>query len=123
LSFSDFDGPLSGYEQEWDEAARLNWLQSELNNRRPLFRIRDIEANTIGLDPDIRKTLMVYKVASELEPESLGAYVISQANTASDVLAVMLLQKQFGMTSANGKLVSTIDRALDVSAYDVNHDE
>ena len=51
---------------------------------------------------------MVYKVASELEPESLGAYVISQANTASDVLAVMLLQKQFGMTAANGKLMRVV---------------
>jgi phosphoenolpyruvate carboxylase len=104
-SYSDAGEMLK---QEWDEAARLNWLQSELNNRRPLFRIRDVEANTIGLDPDIRKTLMVYKVASELDPESLGAYVISQANTASDVLAVMLLQKQFGMTAANGKLMRVV---------------
>jgi phosphoenolpyruvate carboxylase len=107
--FSDVGGSVFFvHEQEWDEAARLNWLQSELNNRRPLFRIRDIEANTIGLDPDIRKTLMVYKVASELDSESLGAYVISQANTASDVLAVMLLQKQFGMTAANGKLMRVV---------------
>jgi len=51
---------------------------------------------------------MVFKVASELEAESLGAYVISQANTASDVLAVMLLQKQFGMTAANGKLMRVV---------------
>mmetsp|Transcript_12212 Transcript_12212/g.21423 ORF Transcript_12212/g.21423 Transcript_12212/m.21423 type:complete len:442 (-) Transcript_12212:300-1625(-) len=51
---------------------------------------------------------MVFKVASELEPESLGAYVISQANTSSDVLAVMLLQKQFGMTSENGKLMRVV---------------
>lgn len=97
-----------GSYKEWDESARLNWLQSELNNRRPLFRIRDIEDNTIGLDLDIRKTLMVYKVASELDSESLGAYVISQANTASDVLAVMLLQKQFGMTAENGKLMRVV---------------
>ena len=72
-------------------------MQSELNNRRPLFRIRDIETNTLGLDPDTRKTLMVYKVAYKLEPDNLGAYVISQANTARDVLADLLLQKQFGM--------------------------
>jgi len=32
-------------------------------------------------------------------PESLGAYVISQANTSSDVLAVIFLQKQFGMAT------------------------
>ena len=97
-----------GSYKEWDEEARLNWLQSELNNRRPLFRIRDIESNRIGLDPDVRKTLMVYKVAAELDSESLGAYVISQSNTASDVLAVMLLQKQFGMTAANGKLMRVV---------------
>ena len=97
-----------GSYKEWDEAARLNWLQSELTTKRPLFRIGEIVQNTIGLDPDIRKTLMVYKVASELDSESLGAYVISQANTASDVLAVMLLQKQFGMTVDNGKLMRVV---------------
>lgn len=94
--------------KEWDEAARLSWLQAELNSKRPLFRITDIVSNNFGLDPDIRKTLMVYKVASELDSESLGAYVISQANTASDVLAVMLLQKQFGMTAENGKLMRVV---------------
>jgi phosphoenolpyruvate carboxylase len=51
---------------------------------------------------------MVFKIASELDPESLGAYVISQGQTASDVLAVMLLQKQFGMTKANGKLMRVV---------------
>jgi len=97
-----------GSYKEWDEEARLNWLHQELNSRRPLFRIRDIEQNNLNLDPDTRKTLMVYKVISELDSESLGAYVISQANTASDVLAVMLLQKQFGMTAANGKLMRVV---------------
>lgn len=97
-----------GSYKEWDEKARLNWLQSEMNSRRPLFRITDVVTNALGLDPDIRKTLMVYKVASELDSESLGAYVISQANTASDVLAVMLLQKQFGMTKENGKLMRVV---------------
>jgi phosphoenolpyruvate carboxylase len=50
----------------------------------------------------------VFKVASEQDPESLGAYVISQGQTASDVLAVMLLQNQFGMTKANGKLMRVV---------------
>lgn len=47
-------------------------------------------------------------MASEQDPESLGAYVISQGQTASDVLAVMLLQKQFGMTKSNGKLMRVV---------------
>lgn len=34
--------------------------------------------------------------------------MISQGQTASDVLAVMLLQKQFGMTKANGKLMRVV---------------
>ncbi|KAL7550662.1 hypothetical protein ACHAWF_013881 [Thalassiosira exigua] len=97
-----------GSYKEWDEEARLNWLQSELSSRRPLFRIRDIESEEMGLGPEVTKTLMVFKVASELDSESLGAYVISQANTASDVLAVMLLQKQFGMTAKSGKLMRVV---------------
>jgi phosphoenolpyruvate carboxylase len=47
-------------------------------------------------------------MASSLSPESLGAYVISQAQTASDVLAVMLLQKQCGMTAANGNMMRVV---------------
>ena len=62
----------------------------------------------MGLDPNDRKTLTVFKVASKLELESLGAYVINQANTSSDVLAAMLLQKQFGMTSENGQLMCIV---------------
>uniref|UniRef100_A0A7S4QPV3 phosphoenolpyruvate carboxylase n=3 Tax=Ditylum brightwellii TaxID=49249 RepID=A0A7S4QPV3_9STRA len=92
-----------GSYQEWDEEARLNFLQSELAGKRPLFRTRDLES--FGFDPDTLKTLKVFEMASELGPDSLGAYVISQARTASDVLAVMLLQKQYGMTAANGKMM------------------
>lgn len=47
-------------------------------------------------------------MASELRPGELGAYVISQAQTASDVLAVMLLQKQFGMTAKNGNMMRVV---------------
>jgi phosphoenolpyruvate carboxylase len=47
-------------------------------------------------------------MASDLHPEALGAYVISQAQTASDVLAVVLLQKQFGMTPAKGNMMRVV---------------
>ena len=36
--------------------------------------------------------LGTFKVIAQLPPDSLGAYVISMAHTASDVLAVVLLQ-------------------------------
>jgi len=88
---------------EWDEDARVNWLSSELSSRRPLFPSERLIQ--MDFDADVKKTLQVFQTASELEPEALGAYVISQCQTASDVLAVMLLQKQFGMTSKNGNMM------------------
>lgn len=37
-----------------------------------------------------------FRMLAQLPPRSLGAYVISMAHTASDVLAVVLLQKECG---------------------------
>jgi phosphoenolpyruvate carboxylase len=61
----------------WDEDTKLTWLQSELNSRRPLFRIRDIE--TVGFDPLTVETLKTFETLSTLGPGSLGAYVISMS--------------------------------------------
>eukprot|EP00978_Attheya_sp_CCMP212_P025037 scaffold79760_cov57-Attheya_sp.AAC.9 len=95
-----------GSYQEWDEEARLNFLQSELSSKRSLFLISDLD--TLGFDEGVLTTLKTFMMASNLERESLGAYVISQAQTASDVLAVMLLQKQFGMTSKKGNRMRVV---------------
>jgi len=96
-----------GSYKEWDEKARLSWLQNELSNNRPLFILNVLEESG-AIDDSVLKTLRVFKVASTLGPEALGAYVISQARTASDVLAVMLLQKQFGMKPENGKMMRVV---------------
>jgi phosphoenolpyruvate carboxylase len=88
---------------DWDEDARINWLSSELTSRRPMFPSERLQS--MEFDPMVIRTLEVFQTASELEPEALGAYVISQCQTASDVLAVMLLQKQFGMTATNGNMM------------------
>jgi phosphoenolpyruvate carboxylase len=91
---------------EWDEDTRVAWLSSELSNKRPLFpseRLSDME-----FDEKVKTTLETFQAASELEPEALGAYVISQCQTASDVLAVMLLQKQFGMNPSNGNMMRVV---------------
>jgi phosphoenolpyruvate carboxylase len=95
-----------GSYSEWDEEARLAWLTSELSNKRPLFRSRDME--TLGFNDSVVKTLQTFYMASGLHAASLGAYVISQAQQASDVLAVMLLQKQFGMTATSGKMMRVV---------------
>ncbi|KHN07717.1 Phosphoenolpyruvate carboxylase 4 [Glycine soja] len=43
--------------------------------------------------PDVREVLDTFRTAAELGSDSFGAYVISMASNASDVLAVELLQK------------------------------
>mmetsp|Transcript_20057 Transcript_20057/g.29758 ORF Transcript_20057/g.29758 Transcript_20057/m.29758 type:complete len:1000 (+) Transcript_20057:186-3185(+) len=95
-----------GSYKEWDEKTRLSFLQAELAGKRPLFRSDDI--GSMGLDKSVVTTLETFSVISSLRPESLGAYVISQAQTASDVLAVMLLQRQFGMTPENGNMMRVV---------------
>ncbi|KAL3912121.1 MAG: hypothetical protein SGILL_007012 [Bacillariaceae sp.] len=96
----------AGSYAEWDEDTRITWLSSELSSKRPLFPSEHIEE--IDFDSSVKTTLETFKTASELVPEALGAYVISQCQTASDVLAVMLLQKQFGMTAINGNMMRVV---------------
>jgi phosphoenolpyruvate carboxylase len=73
-------------DREWNEEQRQKWLMSELTGKRPLL--------PPGLQPtpEVAETLSTFRVLAELPPDSLGAYVISMAHTASDVLAVVLLQ-------------------------------
>uniref|UniRef100_A0A0D6R4R0 phosphoenolpyruvate carboxylase n=1 Tax=Araucaria cunninghamii TaxID=56994 RepID=A0A0D6R4R0_ARACU len=76
-----------GTYSEWDEEEKLNFLVTELKGKRPLI------PPTIEVSADVREILDTFRVAAELGSESLGAYVISMASKASDILAVELLQK------------------------------
>lgn len=76
-----------GTYSEWDEETKLEFLTKELKGKRPLV------PPTIEVDSDVKEVLDTFRVAAELGSESLGAYVISMASNASDVLAVELLQK------------------------------
>ncbi|PPD96069.1 hypothetical protein GOBAR_DD06916 [Gossypium barbadense] len=76
-----------GTYSEWDEEKKLEFLTKELKGKRPLV------PPTIEVAPDVKEVLDTFFVAAELGSESLGAYVISMASNASDVLAVELLQK------------------------------
>ena len=72
--------------REWDEPQRLKFLRGELEGKRPLMP-PGIQASTEEMD-----VINTFRTLSELPPDSLGAYVISMARAASDVLAVVLLQ-------------------------------
>ncbi len=76
---------------EWPEAQRAEFLVSELSSNRPLIP-PDLPASE-----DVREVLDTFAMLATLPPDSLGAYVISMAHNASDVLAVELLQKEAGV--------------------------
>ena len=72
----------------WDEARRVAWLSAELAGRRPLV------PHAMTVSAPVREALETFRVAAELGTHVLGAYVISMASSASDVLAVELLQRE-----------------------------
>ncbi|CAI0552637.1 unnamed protein product, partial [Linum tenue] len=80
-----------GTYSEWDEEKKLEFLTRELKGKRPLIPSSNISNPQVP--PDVKEVLDTFRVAAELGSDSLGAYVISMASNASDVLAVELLQK------------------------------
>lgn len=89
---------IGSYDQ-WDEATKLSWLQKELQSSRPLVRKNDWcnTSNDEIFSPTTIDTLETFQMIAEQYDGSLNAYVISQATSASDVLAVLLLQRDAGV--------------------------
>nr|UGS86301.1 phosphoenolpyruvate carboxylase [Saccharina japonica] len=81
---------------QWDEQTRQSWLLTELQGKRPLLP-RNSSLADLGFDNIVQDTLGTFEMAATLGQEALGAYVISMATSPSDVLAVKLMQKEFGM--------------------------
>ena len=77
---------------EWDEPKRIEFLVQELRSRRPLL------PRELPDDPVLVEALDTLRACARQPPESLGAYVISMAHAASDVLAVHLLQRECGVS-------------------------
>ena len=76
---------------EWDEEARLTFLQKELDNRRPLLPAHFKPSG------ETEEVLATCREVAGAPAASLGSYVISMAGAASDVLAVQLLLKEAGL--------------------------
>ncbi|KAL6776785.1 PEPCL1 [Auxenochlorella protothecoides x Auxenochlorella symbiontica] len=75
----------------WDEAQRTAFLLKELEERRPLLPA------DLPMSEEVADVIGTFKMLATLPSDSLGAYIISMAHTASDVLAVLLLQKECGI--------------------------
>lgn len=77
---------------DWDEEQRIEFLQAELKNRRPLLPAH------FRPQADTAEVLATCREIAAAPAASLGSYVISMAGAASDVLAVQLLLKEAGLT-------------------------
>jgi len=82
----------------WSEAERQDFLLKELQNPRPLLPEHPhADPDAALLSPDVQEVLATFRVLAQQPGDSLGAYVISMAESPSDVLAVMLLQQKAEM--------------------------
>jgi phosphoenolpyruvate carboxylase len=77
--------------RQWDESEKQRFLISELKSARPLIP-RQLEC-----DEEAQEVLDTFSMLAQQSSDALGAYVISMAHVPSDVLAVLLLQKESGM--------------------------
>mmetsp|Transcript_21295 Transcript_21295/g.32788 ORF Transcript_21295/g.32788 Transcript_21295/m.32788 type:complete len:997 (+) Transcript_21295:177-3167(+) len=87
---------LGSYEQ-WDEQTRISWIQQQLASNRPLLRPGVWNKHPDKFSPTTVEALETFSMIADQHDDSLGAYVISQATSASDVLAVLLLQRDAGV--------------------------
>ena len=88
---------LDNYGQK-DENQRQQFLLAELNNPRPLLpRQLQAQADAAIYSAEVQETLATFNTIAQQLQSAMGAYVISMAKQPSDVLAVMLLQKEAGV--------------------------
>jgi phosphoenolpyruvate carboxylase len=81
---------------EWDEEKRRSWLSSEIASNRPLLP-KNKPIKNYAFTDTVVDTLETFEMIANMTEGSLGAYVISQCQQASDVLAVRLLQQDAGV--------------------------
>ena len=74
----------------WSEEERISWLRSEMASPRPLI------PRGCQFDAGDQEVLDTFDTIAATPRAALGAYVISMASSASDVLAVQLLLKSTG---------------------------
>lgn len=82
---------------QWDEETKIAWLTNQISGKRPLLRPGVWRHHPDVFSPTACDTLEIMQMIAEQPEGSLGAYVISQATSASDVLAVLLLQLDAGV--------------------------
>jgi phosphoenolpyruvate carboxylase len=75
----------------WAEERRIDFLLNVLSQERRL------PLTGLPATPKVADLLDTFRMLASIPPDSLGAYVITQAGRPSDVLAVELLQRESGL--------------------------
>ena len=73
---------------KFTEEEKIIFLSKEYRSKRPLI------PKKISLNKEDKETWETFKMIADTSEECLGAYVISMTSKVSDVLAVLLLQKE-----------------------------
>ncbi len=89
------------------EADKVSIIEEELSNPRPLV------ARDADLPESVRRVVESFEVIRHLvnvEPRSVGSYIISMTHSVSDVLETMLLAKEAGLWKLiDGKVQCALD--------------
>lgn len=100
---------LAGVEDNYeslDEEEKLAVLRRELSANRPLVREN---AELSDATAELMATLRVVRDAVQREPESVRCWVISMTSHLSDMLALLLLMHEVGLTIQVVPLFETVD--------------
>ena len=82
-----------GNYQEWTEEEKISFLSKQYRSQRSLI------SKNILLDKEDKEAWSTFRMMAKLPRECLGAYIISMASNVSDILAVLVLQKEAGIKS------------------------
>ncbi len=102
-----------GRYEDASEEERIAMLVREIATGTRTFA--DLPLADPPITEPVRDVLDTFRTAAALPPDSLGAYVITMASRASDVLAVELLQKLAGNRHPQ-RVVPLFERAADLRA-------
>ena len=91
----------------WSEEGRQSFLLKELQSRRPLL------PNDWTPSAEVQEVLDTCQEVATAEKSALGSYVISMASQPSDVLAVILLLREMGI-SHNMRVVPLFETLSDL---------
>lgn len=81
-----------GVYNDWSEEEKQSFLLEQLRGRRPLI------PRNWSCSDNTREVLETCRVVATQSGEAFGSYVISMSSSPSDILAVILLLREMGMT-------------------------